>query len=107
VHTAENLGAGRDTAKGQGANLPRYRGEKESRENINSTKAMAAEVWGPEAGGIDDELNGYGFGAYPTTNQPPRVSRTMVVECVECGRTFDLLNEPNADEWAFGHDCEV
>lgn len=26
--------------------------------------------------------------------------------CVECGRTFDLLNADDADEWAYGHDCE-
>lgn len=27
--------------------------------------------------------------------------------CPECGRVFDLLDEIDADEWAFGHDCEV
>lgn len=27
--------------------------------------------------------------------------------CVECGRVFDLLNETDADEWAYGHDCET
>lgn len=28
-------------------------------------------------------------------------------KCVECGRVFDLLNETDASEWAYGHDCEV
>lgn len=26
--------------------------------------------------------------------------------CPECNRTFDLLNELDAEEWAYGHDCE-
>jgi len=26
--------------------------------------------------------------------------------CIECGRVFDLLNELDAEEWAYGHDCE-
>ena len=28
-------------------------------------------------------------------------------KCVECNRIFDLLNEEEAGEWAYGHDCEV
>ena len=27
-------------------------------------------------------------------------------KCVECGRTFDMLNETDAAEWTYGHDCE-
>jgi hypothetical protein len=27
--------------------------------------------------------------------------------CVECGRIFDLLDENDAAEAAFGHDCEA
>jgi len=27
--------------------------------------------------------------------------------CGECGRTFDLTDDTDADEWAYGHDCEV
>jgi hypothetical protein len=27
-------------------------------------------------------------------------------KCVECDRVFDLLNELDANEWAYGHDCE-
>ena len=27
-------------------------------------------------------------------------------KCVECDRVFDLLNQLDADEWAYGHDCE-
>lgn len=26
--------------------------------------------------------------------------------CVECGRVFDLADEIDAEEWAYGHDCE-
>jgi hypothetical protein len=26
---------------------------------------------------------------------------------VECNRVFDLLNEEEAGEWAYGHDCEA
>ena len=28
-------------------------------------------------------------------------------KCVECGRVFDLLDEEQADEFYYGHDCEV
>ena len=28
------------------------------------------------------------------------------VECAECGRTFDLSEDDEAEEWFFGHDCE-
>lgn len=28
------------------------------------------------------------------------------VKCVECGRVFDLLDEEQAGEWYYGHDCE-
>jgi hydrogenase maturation factor HypF (carbamoyltransferase family) len=28
-------------------------------------------------------------------------------ECAECGRVFDLLDEVDAEEMAYGHDCEV
>ena len=27
--------------------------------------------------------------------------------CVECNRVFDLLDDNDANEWAYGHDCEV
>ena len=30
----------------------------------------------------------------------------MNVTCPECGRIFDLLDETDAEEWAYGHDCE-
>ena len=26
--------------------------------------------------------------------------------CVECGRLFDLMDEIDAQEWFYGHDCE-
>jgi len=28
------------------------------------------------------------------------------VKCVECSRVFDLLNDNDANEWSYGHDCE-
>ena len=31
----------------------------------------------------------------------------MIVECPECHRKFDLLNEDDANEWYYGHDCEA
>lgn len=27
--------------------------------------------------------------------------------CPECHRIFDLLDETDSQEWAYGHDCEV
>jgi len=27
--------------------------------------------------------------------------------CVECGRVFNLLNEEEAGEYYYGHDCEA
>ena len=27
-------------------------------------------------------------------------------ECPECDRVFDLLDEDDANEWFYGHDCE-
>jgi len=26
--------------------------------------------------------------------------------CDECGRTFDLMDEVESNEWHYGHDCE-
>jgi hypothetical protein len=28
-------------------------------------------------------------------------------KCAECGRVFDLLDEDDAAEWSYGHDCET
>ena len=36
-----------------------------------------------------------------------RPLRRRYVECRECGREFDLTNEDDAAELAYGHDCEV
>lgn len=30
----------------------------------------------------------------------------MEAKCVECNRVFDLLDEAQASEWGYGHDCE-
>ena len=27
--------------------------------------------------------------------------------CVECARVFNLMDEDDAGEWYYGHDCEV
>jgi len=27
--------------------------------------------------------------------------------CVECDRVFDLSDDNDANEWSYGHDCEV
>lgn len=29
-----------------------------------------------------------------------------LVKCAECNRVFNLLNEEQAEEWGWGHDCE-
>lgn len=29
------------------------------------------------------------------------------VKCAECNRVFDLTDEAEAEEWAYGHDCEA
>lgn len=28
-------------------------------------------------------------------------------QCQECERVFDLLDEDDANEWYYGHDCEA
>ncbi len=45
----------------------------------------------------------------PTTYDGTEVFGTIAlkVRCPECGRVFDLTDETDADEWAYGHDCEV
>jgi DNA-directed RNA polymerase subunit RPC12/RpoP len=30
----------------------------------------------------------------------------MIAKCVECGRVFDLIDEDQASEYYYGHDCE-
>lgn len=30
----------------------------------------------------------------------------MIVECAECLRAFDLSDEEQANEYAYGHDCQ-
>ena len=31
----------------------------------------------------------------------------FTAKCPECKRIFDLLDVIDADEWAYGHDCEA
>lgn len=40
-------------------------------------------------------------------SHPPYLLAEMgYATCRECGRLFDLLDGPDADEWHHGHDCE-
>ena len=34
-------------------------------------------------------------------------TRPLEAECDECGRVFDLLDEDEASEYYYGHDCEA
>lgn len=36
-----------------------------------------------------------------------KVYQRMFRTCPECKRVFDLTKETDAEEWAYGHDCEV
>jgi len=31
----------------------------------------------------------------------------MTRKCGECSRVFDMTNDIDAQEWAYGHDCEA
>lgn len=31
---------------------------------------------------------------------------TFTAKCPECGRVFDMFDDEDAQEWAYGHDCE-
>lgn len=46
------------------------------------------------------------FGLLPSLKK--RVNKLSYLKrvCPECNRKFDLLNELDAEEWAYGHDCE-
>jgi hypothetical protein len=33
--------------------------------------------------------------------------KTMTVKCDECPRVFDLVDEAQAEEFYYGHDCEI
>jgi len=39
--------------------------------------------------------------------RPANAMEAVVVRCVECGRAFDLTDAAQAEEWHYGHDCEV
>jgi hypothetical protein len=60
---------------------------------------------GPEALGGTAALTRIGEDMESTTENRPRI-RTRVA-CAECGRVFDLMNEDQAGEWYYGHDCEA
>ena len=35
------------------------------------------------------------------------MNMNAVIRCVLCGQIFNLANENEANEWYYGHDCEV
>lgn len=39
-------------------------------------------------------------------NSVASIAKANSRQCVECDRVFDLLNEDDASEWYYGHDCE-
>ncbi len=36
-----------------------------------------------------------------------KVMAHRFVKCAECERSFDLAQVADAEEWCYGHDCEV
>ena len=42
-------------------------------------------------------------------SEKPYIGQRLVtnVRCHECNRVFDLLNDTDAQEYYYGHDCEV
>lgn len=46
-------------------------------------------------------------GPQGTTSLARKEVTALVATCEECGRVFDLLDEGDAAEYAYGHDCEV
>lgn len=44
----------------------------------------------------------------PDYNDPMDIfdPRNFIRECIECGRMFDMLDNVDAEEWHYGHDCE-
>ena len=43
----------------------------------------------------------------PDNEPQPANAPGFHASCRECGRVFDLLDETDSQEWAYGHDCEV
>jgi len=41
-----------------------------------------------------------------TEGSPSCIVQAMNATCTECNRIFDLTDETDAEEWAYGHDCE-
>ena len=35
------------------------------------------------------------------------INVNTTAKCHECGRIFDLLDDSQAEEWHYGHDCEA
>ena len=42
-------------------------------------------------------------------SEKPHIGQRLVTNtrCYECNRVFDLLNDIDAQEYYYGHDCEV
>ena len=52
-------------------------------------------------------LTDIGWGVMESAIRSVRLASQQKVKCPECGRVFNLLDENDAQEWAYGHDCEV
>lgn len=50
------------------------------------------------------EREAEGWTRFNTTTKMETINKT---QCIDCGRIFDLMNEEEANEWYYGHDCEV
>jgi hypothetical protein len=56
---------------------------------------------GSQKGGAKDKQY-----QYRTNQRRQEMKITTTVICQECFRVFDLLDEKDAEEWSYGHDCE-
>jgi hypothetical protein len=46
-------------------------------------------------------------GGHDETTTTPTMVLGARSACLDCGRVFDLLDDTDADEWTYGHDCEA
>ena len=49
----------------------------------------------------------FGFTSQEVFRQEIEMKVSTKAQCIECDRVFDLLNDNDANEWSYGHDCEV
>lgn len=53
--------------------------------------------------GVDDSR----IGSQEPIYQGVKMKIATKARCIECSRVFDLLDEEQAGEYYYGHDCEV